>query len=409
MKEEVEKEELFIPKTKHKGLKICLAIILIAGLIVGGYFLYQYKFNNSKTIITNALEEAKGNIKEAFKEVASNKKYKLDGHIKIDSNIDDETFQLLKDIELQLSGEMDLDESISNYQINTKYKNDKLMDISFYQEKNDVYLLLEGLYDKYIKIDANEQTQNLPTNIPKININPDDMKTIMNAIITSLEEEINKLEITKADATINIDGKDINVLNNYVEFKDKELNSFVKSIVTNLKNNQEFVNAINRITNADVKSSLDELIKGIDEEEFKGVYKINFYTDKGLFNKKLISVRQTITQDGITMSINVDKISDDEIIISLSTIGLSYSIKMKKNNSAINMLVGINVMGQYINVDINMNYDEIKEVNKVDVSNYKNASELTEEEIEEISKKTMDNKALLQLMEEIDKVTKKEA
>ena len=409
MKEEVEKEELFIPKTKHKGLKICLAIILIAGLIVGGYFLYQYKFNNSKTIITNALEEAKGNIKEAFKEVASNKKYKLDGHIKIDSNIDDETFQLLKDIELQLSGEMDLDESISNYQINTKYKNDKLMDISFYQEKNDVYLLLEGLYDKYIKIDANEQTQSLPTNIPKININPDDVKTIMNAIITSLEEEIYQLEITKADATINIDGKDINVLNNYVEFKDKELNSFVKSIVTNLKNNQEFVNAINRITNADVKSSLEELIKGIDEEEFKGVYKINFYTDKGLFNKKLISVRQTITQDGITMSINVDKISDDEVIISLSTIGLSYSIKMKKNNSAINMIVGINVMGQYINVDINMNYDEIKEVNKVDVSNYKNASELTEEEIEEISKKTMDNKALLQLMEEINKVTKKEA
>ena len=33
------KEELFIPKTKHKGLKIILAIILIGALAYGGYYL----------------------------------------------------------------------------------------------------------------------------------------------------------------------------------------------------------------------------------------------------------------------------------------------------------------------------------------------------------------------------------
>ena len=64
-------EELFIPKTKYKGLKICLALLLIIGLAAGCYFLYQYKFNNPKTIVNNAIKEAKQNIQEILKEDTS--------------------------------------------------------------------------------------------------------------------------------------------------------------------------------------------------------------------------------------------------------------------------------------------------------------------------------------------------
>ena len=59
MENEVKEEELFIPKTKHKGLKIILATLLIVGLIIGGYFLYQYKFNNPKTIVKTVIADAK--------------------------------------------------------------------------------------------------------------------------------------------------------------------------------------------------------------------------------------------------------------------------------------------------------------------------------------------------------------
>lgn len=408
MKEET-KEELFIPKTKYKGLKICLAILLIAGLIVGGYFLYQRKFNNPKEIISNVLKDAREEIKESFKEYNPNSKYKLDGHIKLDSNIDDETIQILKDIELQFSGEMDSNESISNYQINAKYKNDKIIDVDIYQEKNIVYLLLQGLYDKYLKIDANIQKEELTTvDIPQININPSDLQVIFDSIITSLEKEITKMEIIKTDATITIDGKEKNVLNNYVEFKDKELNNFIKNIILNLKNDKKFIETINNIVKTDISSAFNELEHGL-EEEFQGIYRINFYTDKGLFNKKVISIRQTFAQNGVTMSINVDKIDENEIMISLIATGMSYSIKIKNNNSAINVLIGLNTLGQYINVDINMNYDEIKEINKVDVSNSIDINNLTEKEIEEINQKLMDNKTLLKLIEEINKLNKKEA
>lgn len=401
-------EELFIPKTKHKALKICLAILLIAGLIVGGYFLYQYKFNNSKTIINNILEDAKEEINNSFKDYKPNGIYKIDGHVNFDSNISDETFQIVKDIEAQLTGEMDVTNRLSNYQINTKYKGDKLLAVNFYQEKDIVYFLLDGLYDKYLKVEINEQEEAIPS-VSQVVINPSDVKIILDSMITSLKEVVMKQDIKKADAKITIDGKEVNVLNHYIELKDKEFNNFVKEMVNSLKNNKTFVETFNKMLNTDVNEAFDELLKGIDEEEYKGIYKLSFYTDKGLFNKKLVSIRQSINQDGVLVTASVDKISDDEIELSISQMGISYTARVKLNSSVINLSLGMNAMGQYLNINCSINYEEIKEVSKIDVSNSKDASELTEDEKKEIEAKLKDNKALLKLAEEINKINKKEA
>ena len=116
-------EELFIPKTKYKGIKILLGIIIIAGLIVGGYFFYQYKFNNPKTIVNSILDTAKENINGNVVVDTKNALYKVDGHIKVDTNIDtkaSEEINLLKDIEILFNGEIDPNNSISNININTK-------------------------------------------------------------------------------------------------------------------------------------------------------------------------------------------------------------------------------------------------------------------------------------------------
>ena len=122
MKEE-KKEELFIPKTKHKGLKIFIGIILILGLAVGGYFLYQYKFNNPKKIINNALSDAKENIKKSLVNDIKDEKYKVNGYLKVEANLGNEASEitnLLKDLELFFSGEVDPNNSIGNITINTK-------------------------------------------------------------------------------------------------------------------------------------------------------------------------------------------------------------------------------------------------------------------------------------------------
>jgi len=405
----MEKEELFIPKTKHKGLKIILAILLIAGLIAGGYYLYQQKFNSPKAIISNALVEAKGELAKAVKESNSEEKYKIDGHIKIDSNIKDEAFDTLKNVEFQFNSEVDLKGKIANFILNTKYQNDKLVDIKGYYENELIYFLLDGLHDKYLKINLKELEQNegAPIEIPEIKISQQDIQVIFDSMITALDKAINNLEIKKSDEKITIDGKEINAINNYIELKGKELNTFIKNVINNLKEDKSFIKVLCKLTDIDENTMTNNitlnLINGIDEDVFQGTYKINFYTDKGLFKKKLISIRQSITQNNITTSINVDKISDDEVLLSISTMGMGYSVKVKKNNSAINILANVNIMGQYINLELNMNYEKIKEVTKFDVTNNQDINTLTEQDMQKIENKLMNNKAILKLKEKLEK------
>lgn len=401
------KEELFIPKPKHKGLKIMLAILLIAGLIVGGYFLYKHKFNDPKSIVNNVFEEARNSVKESLKKVDNKGIYKIDGHVKIDSNINTdeigEILTILKDLELQFSGETDSKKTITNFNISSKYKNDALFGIKGRLEDNTIYVLLDGLYDKYLKLESHNTMT--PTDVI---VDSDDIETIIDALLTAGKKEFTKLDIKKNDTKITVNGKEIDVIDNYIELKDKEVNDLIKNIINNLENNQKFLDVIKKLLKTDAKEMLDGIEKNINKDEFKGTYKISFYTDKGLLNKKLISIKQSITQNNITTSIIIDKISDDEMMISIQVPTTQYSIKYKLNKSIANVVLSMNSMGAYINIEFSANYEPINEVSKLDVSNSKNIEDLTQEEEQEIEKKFMENKTLLKLIEEINKITKKE-
>ena len=397
-------EELFIPKTKHKGLKIFLAILLIAGLAVGGYFLYQYKFNNPKVIINKILDTAKANINEVLNKVDENKKYHINGHIKMDANISEAApiMDILKNIEVQFDGEADFKENIANFTLSSKYKNDKLIDIKTYYDKESIYLLLDDIYDKYLKFEAKEIIEE-----SSIDLSTKDIKTLYNGLIDALQTEINKREIKKADAKITIDEKQVDVIDNYIELKDKEVNEFVKGFATTLRDNKEFTDTFSKIMDDDGKTLLDNLIKNIDEDEYKGVYKISFYTDKGLFNKKLMSIRQNISQDGFNVSINVDMIDDEEVLITTSSEGVAMMVRLQANDSKLNITASEIVNNEKVSIEVNMNYEKIKDVTRPDVSNSKNIEKLTEKENMEISNKLAENKNLQKLIEELRKVLTK--
>ena len=402
----MEKEELFIPKTKYKALKIILAIILIGGLMAGGYFLYQYKFNNPKNIVNNIITKAKSNIKESLNNVDDHSKYNISGLFKFDTNIDDEELKILKDIELQFNGEIDTKESIGNLDIGSKYQNEKLIDIKAYYEKDLVYLLLEDIYDKYLKINVKEDE--VTESIPKINLTKEEVETVFDALLNSFEKEVSKLDIKKVDTTITIDKETIDVINNYIELKDKEVNDFIIGIVSHLDSNQKFMDIMNKLTDNKAKEAFDGLKEGLKEEAFKGIYKICFYTDKGLLNKKLISIRQTMALDDLTLSFNVDKISDDEVLISMIADKLNYSVRIKKNSSVIVLKLNINLDGEYIDIELNMNYEKINSISKPDLTNSKDINELTEEENKQINDKVLENDVLVKLMKKINSIGQKE-
>ena len=397
----MEKEE-FIPKTKYKGLKISLAILLIVGVLVGAYFLYQYKFNNPNAIIKQVLDSVKSSAKNTSK---INEKYKYDGLLKIDTNMADEnTNNIIKNLELQINGQLDYKEQIGNVIINTKYKNEKFVGISTYYEKNNLYLLLNDLYDKYIKF---ENKNEINTN----NIDSKDAQIIANSIIDALKKEINNLKVEQSNSTITIDGKDVETIENKITLNSEQIITISKNILTSLKNNKEFIKTMDKVSKENTTESINKLLKDINKKDTNETCFISFYTDNGLFNKKLISIRLAVIDNKTDEKqvIEIDKISNDETSILFSTLQGEVLVRIKKNGNAVNLTINTKQDEKFIKIIFNVNYEKINTITKPDVSNNKDMASITEQELNDIQTKLMENKTLLKLIEEISKTNNKEA
>lgn len=394
---EEKKEEEFIPKQKNKGLKVVLAILLIVGVLVGCYFLYQYKFNNPKTIVNRILESA-NNITKSSK--IDNNKYKIDGLVKLDTNIaDDSVNNLLKDLGLQFSGQIDYKEKIGNITINTKYQNEKLIDINAYYEKDNIYLASKDLYDNYIKFENKTETNN--------NIDVKDAQVIVNSIINALKKEINKLNIEQLNSTITIDGKNIDTIENKITLNGEEFANFQKGILNTLKEDKDFIKVMDKVNK---ESTLEAINKALDNINTKEICYISFYTDKGLFNKNLISVVMAVVNNDTMdkQAIEIDKISNDEVNVLFSTLEGEVFTKVKKNNSAVNFTINIKQDEKFVNAEVNVNYEKINIVTKPNVSNSKDINSLTEQDLNNIQTKLLENETLLKLMQNITEVINKE-
>lgn len=401
MENEIKEEELFIPKTKHKALKIIFAIILIGALIAGGYYLYKEKFDNPNKTVINIIEDAEKSVKN---EIDSNA-YKINGVLKIDANISSDLkpiTDIIKNLDLQFILEADVKNKLTNATINAKYKKDALMDINMYTEENNAYVLLQDVYDKYLKLSLDDATGEEGVLIPEIDLSEKEIETLTNSLMKAFKSGLNGIEFKRISTTIKIDDTDYNVYNNYADLKEAEMKKLIKDIVNTLSGDSEFIKVFRKIAGEDAK--IDDLVKELDKETIPGTYRINFYTNKSIFNQKLVSVRLEAVIDDVKNTIALDKISDDEILLTVDTSGGTITIRTKKTNSVFNVNMNVNILGMTVKLDFSSNYDKIKEVTKPDISDSKNIDSLTEEEQQAIAEKLQSNKGVLKLIEDLSKI-----
>ena len=410
-KEKVEQEELFIPKTKHKFLKILLALIIIGGIGVGGYFLYQEKFNDPKSIVRNVLESNKNSVSNSLIANEDLDKYKINGIVRVDADlgkINENVTNILKDITLQFGGEVDFKESIANIEINTKYKNERLIDLSTYFENGNTYLHLDDIFNKYIKFDNMEDGESIKDVLKNIKLKQNELNTIINSIKKSFKEEIMKYDFNKEDVVIVVDDINISTYDNYVILKNNEVSKLASSIIKYLANDNDAIKAIETLFDEkNVKEILNELSTQIEKEEYIGTYRFDFYTDKGLFNKDLIGLRIEISQNSVTSTINIGKL-EDGIFISASSMGTSCGIKVIKNNSNINFTIKLRDLENDAKIDISVNYEKVDKINKPDISKSVNLDKLTDEDMKKIEDGFSKNEVLKKLFDKIKESTTNE-
>lgn len=400
MEKEMNDEELFIPKTKHKTLKIILAIILIGALIAGGYFLYKEKFCNPNKTVISILENTEKEVNNSFND---SKIYKYNGVLKINANLSNDLkaiTDIINKLDLQFIMEADAKNKLVNATLNTKYKNEKLADVNLYVTDNTFYIQLQDIYDKYLKASLNDVTNEEA--ISSVNIDTDDMKVLSTSLMKAFKKSINDLEFKRTSTTIKIDDNDRNVYNNYVDLKEADIKKLANSIIDTLANDAEFTKVFKKLVASD-NATISDLKDTINKATISGTYRLNFYTNKGLLNQKLVSIRFESINDDVKTTINFDKINDDETLLLIDTSGGTVSIRVKKTNSIFNTNINVNILGYSVKLDLSSSYEKIKEVTKPDIENSKKIEDLTEDEQKEIQEKLQNNKGLVNFIQDISK------
>lgn len=398
MKKKTLDDELFIPKKKHVFIKL-IAILLIIGLFLGGgYYYYKNFYNNPKKVfeyVCEAIEKKLNNDKKELKNI------EINGLINFDLDLGmeyQETTDIINNLSLQFNSQIDYSNNISISNINTKYKEQKLINFKTFSDNDNFYFYLEDLFDKYIKIDKKQiiDTKELDKNKDSINI-------IMEEILMVLKNKLSNLEFIRTDDTILINNQKYDVNNNYIKLKNGEINNFLLDILNDLSNNKKFINVLDKISDDEGKEIIDDLKKDIRNDTIIATYQLSFYTKKNL-HQDLISIRQFIdTQDEHNvMEVNIVKENDLNLKMydEASSIELNFTTK----DNAFNIDFTINASNQKMSMTANFNYKEISSIQKFDISNYIDINDLSEEDYNLIGENLGNNERLLEIYEEIENI-----
>ena len=398
-------DELFIEKSKHRVLKLIITILVIAAISGGGYYYYVNYYDNPNKNIVTTLEKASENIEGKLNKISKKDKYKVNGLIKLNFDLGEqykEITDLVNNLSLQINGQTDPQNKIVNLDLNSKFKDDKLINIKTIYQDNNAYLYLDELYDKYLKLPMEEETKE----IENIKANEQDIEVVITKLLNASKNELEKLEVHQKNEEIIIDNQKYSVTNNYIELKNKEVNNIYNHIIETLSNDSKFTKALSNITGQEITK--EDILKELNNEEFDGTLRLNFYFEKSGMKKTLKSVKLEVTEksevednkyEKMTMTVNILK--DDEYNILIDANETNINMKITFNEQVINIDTTMNAMDIKANIIVNLNYEKIDTVEKVDVSNYKDMDKLTEDEMQEIYNKMENNEALIDFFNQI--------
>ena len=384
-KEKDEIEEYF-SEIKNKHFPTWILFIILFILIIGGIGYYYFVIDSPKniflTIINNNLLENTSN-KTNHKTV----NYQLDFNTNIKTTKKEYlgTIDILKEIALSATGGVDLNTKENVSKLNTFYKGEKLIDIDLYSKENTIYFKLPDLYNKVIKVNNNESvnTDN--------EITEEDYKKLINSLKEELTTILKNATYKKEYTNLND-----NLVKKVSLLIDKTL---TEKLYNNLMDNKDFIESYSKIQDISTEDTIKEIKDEIDDLDNETNI-ISLYLS--IFDNKFIMF-ETITEENRLVISKEDnkyeyKIYEDSIIfcqgyLELNKVNNSYEISFALDDIEEEISI-------ILNLDLSLVYD--KNIEVMDVKDYINYNDLTENDENQIMNNLSKNKTLLKLIDDIN-------
>lgn len=397
-------------ENKSAGLKyllfIGIPVIIILG-VLGAY----YQMTSPLSVITKTINTAYKSVDSLLIENKTTQNINetpmsIKGNLTFKTDLDLDGYEKLQDYNYDISINMDIKKEFVSLGLGMNDQEKKIIQGSFYQIGDKQYVESETLIDKIIELPNNNKKfdqlfnfQNI--NIEKLNQNINDLKYILKTGKDTFIDTLDKQYITREKTDITIDGRQVKTTKiTYLLNKENQQRTWNK-MQEKLKKDQTLIETIARLNN----SSEEEVIENLEEEfTYKNDYRIVIYTE-GL-NQNVIKI--SLFQDAVeqvnyinyndTNTINIQ----NEIILTINkfeknNFDLDYNIKSANINGTIrtnikeknskdkqkdgNIYFKINSSDVNLEINLDLNIIENREIQIPNISNAVKKEDLTTEDI----------------------------
>lgn len=394
-KERDEIEEYF-REVKNRSFPIGIIPIFLLILLLGGISYYYFIIDNPKTIFLETINNVLNKIEHNY-----SKQDKINFQIDLDSNIETtnkkylDIANIINDVALSIEGGIDLNTSKIYTNINSYYKQEDLLLLNaYYKSDKNIYLKSDKIFDKVVKISSNKQSDN--KNNTNYNINKYNLETLYNSLVTILKPILKESEYQKE--YIILEDKLVKKITLNVDKSLKE------KIYNNILENDEFIHSLSKVSCVNKEKIEKTINKKLDNLNNK-VDTISLYVD--IIENNFITLEINTNKDRILLTKEnnkyIYKIYHDEIIEYQGTVEFTKTNKdyeIKFNLEDISKDLNIN-----INLDLTIDYH--KDIESIDIENAINYKDLSEIDINKITKNINNNKNLTNLIQDIKEISNK--
>lgn len=404
-------DDFNVKKPKKKGLiigGIVAAVVIIALVLV--YFLVfakpQFIFNSAIDRLFKMESKKCDSIKVETKIAAS---------IEAEDASMQEQLAEVEKFALKIGTQMDLEEKEEIVSLGLEYENQSVIDVQGYYNEEAMYIYLEELFDKYIKVELEEEQKQAIKTVFETTSNDklQNSKKAVKAVRDELKAQIKEQgEFEKEKVEIEIGDKEEKVTKSTLILSQKELIKVISSMCSNLAKDDEFLEAFDRETKKVVKEELKEFSEELEDVDTnsKNILEISIYT-KGLLNK-FIGIDIQMKSEDETGTITILKEDKDMYTfnVQLKSEGqktdlMSGKIEVEKNKNSKNEQIGKTIitvempeMGE-MKLEIDYSFIYNQGIDKIDTSNSVNITELTEEDEQKILEKLLERPLIGDILE----------
>lgn len=405
-------EDFNVKKPKKKGLIISL--IIIATIIIALLLVYFFVFAKPQYIFNSAIDKVFA-IEESYDSV------KLDSKIKISMEAKDKSIQQqieqyeLEKYALNVNTQLDAKEKDAVLGLGLEYDNQEVVNASLYYNDEEAYAYLEGLFDKYIQLDMQQELKDsLKTSFESFDVSDEQKEKNKKAIEIIRDELKSQLKeegtFEKEKVTIDLNDKETKVNKSMLILKEKEFLNILSNMFDNLADNDEFIDCFEE-SPKDALDKMSEELKNTNTEN-KNKVTISIYT-KGLLNK-FVGAEIEVDSDSENQKVIITFLEQDKNLY-------SYNVEMNTASAKVDLIKG--TMETEIETDkkdeqkgktiVNVEIAEVgtaklevdysaeynKGIDSVDLNNTVNMNSLTEKDIQGILEKLKERPLIGELIE----------